>query len=225
MFKALIDLIFPCTCVGCLQPLELNERHICTHCRFELPKTNAHLEPDIKLINKFVGKVALTHCLSYLKFVRGGKVQRIMHDIKYNGNEECGEMIGRWYGAELRESNFQHNFDLVIPVPLHKSRLESRGYNQADCIAKGLAESLGLAYNTTILKREKKTDTQIRKSRIERYRNMEDVFVVTNSTLLIGKHIVIVDDTLTTGATLESCAVALTQAGVKQLSIIAMASA
>lgn len=225
MFQSFLDLIFPRICAGCSYPLQLNEAHLCTDCRFDLPKTNSHIEPDRKLINKFAGKVNLEYSLAYLKFVKGGKVQKIMHEIKYKDNQELGEMLGRMYGAELREKGFSEHFDLILPVPLHKKRLIVRGYNQSDSLAKGLAESLRIEWKDNILKRGIETQSQVAKSRLERYKNMQDVFLVENFEGLQDRKIVIVDDTLTTGATLESCVLALNDAGAKNVSIIAMAVA
>jgi ComF family protein len=224
IFQSFIDLIFPRICAGCQQPLQLNEELLCTDCRFDLPKTNSHLEVDKKLVNKFAGKVKLEHSLAYLKFVKGGKVQRIMHEIKYKDNQELGEMLGRMYGSELREIGFSTQFDVILPVPLHKKRLIIRGYNQSDCLAKGLAESLGIEWRDDVLKRGIETETQVAKSRLERYENMQDVFYVENFEGLEDKRIVVLDDTLTTGATLESCVLALNDAGAKNVSVIAMAT-
>lgn len=225
MFQSFLDLIFPRICAGCQHPLQLNEEHICTDCRFDLPKTNSHIEIDKKLVNKFAGKINLEHSLAYLKFVKGGKVQKIMHEVKYKGNQELGEMLGRWYGADLREKGYSEQFDLILPVPLHKKRLIVRGYNQSDSLAKGLAESLRIEWRDNILKRGIETESQVAKSRLERYKNMQDVFFVENFEGMQDRKIVIVDDTLTTGATLESCVLALNDAGVKTVSIIAMATA
>jgi ComF family protein len=225
MFQSFIDLIFPRICAGCQQPLLLNEEHICTNCRFELPKTNSHIEADRKLANKFAGKVNIEHSLAYLKFVKGGKVQKIMHEIKYGGNQELGEMLGTMYGAELREKGYSEHFDLVLPVPLHKNRLIIREYNQSDCLSKGLAESLKIEWRNDVLKRGIETESQVSKSRLERYKNMQDVFFVENFEGLQSRKIVIVDDTLTTGATLESCVLALNDVGIKNVSILAFATA
>jgi ComF family protein len=224
MFQSFIDLIFPRICAGCQQPLLLNEEHICTNCRFELPKTNSHIEADRKLANKFAGKVNIEHSLAYLKFIKGGKVQKIMHDIKYGGNQELGEMLGRMYGAELREKGYSEHFDLVLPVPLHKNRLIIREYNQSDCLSKGLAESLKIEWRNDVLKRGIETESQVSKSRLERYKNMQDVFFVENFEGLQSRKIVIVDDTLTTGATLESCVLALQDVGINKISILAFAT-
>ncbi|MBC7407763.1 MAG: ComF family protein [Arcicella sp.] len=224
MFQSFIDLIFPRICAGCQQPLQLNELQICIDCRFELPFTNSHLQADEKLNNRFIGKVTLTHALSYLKFVKGGKVQSIMHELKYKGNQEVGEMLGRMYGYDLKENGFCNEFDLILPVPLHTNRLINRGYNQSDSLAKGLSESLNLEWRNDVLKRGSETTSQINKSRLERYENMKNVFFVDKPEGLSEKRIVIVDDTLTTGATLESCVVALNNVGVKNVSIIAIAA-
>jgi ComF family protein len=224
MFQSFIDLIFPRICAGCQQPLLLNEEHICTNCRFELPKTNSHIEADRKLANKFAGKVNIEHSLAYLKFIKGGKVQKIMHDIKYGGNQELGELLGRMYGAELREKGYSEHFDLVLPVPLHKNRLIIREYNQSDCLSKGLAESLKIEWRNDVLKRGIETESQVSKSRLERYKNMQDVFFVENFEGLQSRKIVIVDDTLTTGATLESCVLALQDVGINKISILAFAT-
>lgn len=148
-----------------------------------------------------------------------------MHELKYKGNQEVGEMLGRWYGAELRESGFADVFDLIIPVPLHQKRLMVRGYNQSDCFAKGLAESLNIEWRNDILVRETETSSQVNKSRLERYQNMDKVFTVKNPELLKDKKIVVVDDTLTTGATLESCVLSLQEFEIKDISILTLAMA
>jgi ComF family protein len=210
--------------VGCQQPLQHKEDQICTNCRFELPFTNSHTRVDEKLIKRFVGKVKLEHSLAYLKFVKGGKVQRIMHELKYKGNQEVGELLGRMYGSDLKENGFSGEFDLILPVPLHTNRLIIRGYNQSDSLAKGLSGSLKVEWRNDILKRGIETETQVSKSRLERYENMKDVFFVDKPHGLSEKKIVIVDDTLTTGATIESCVLALNDVGVRNVSIIAFAA-
>lgn len=224
MFSSFIDLIFPRNCSACLAPLQLNEELICTHCRFDLPRTNLHLEKENPLAQKFFGETQLKHTLSYLKFVKGGKVQRLMHELKYKGNQEVGEMLGRWYGAELRESGLGDAFDLIIPVPLHQKRLLIRGYNQSDCFAKGLSESLNIEWRNDVLIRVKETSSQVNKSRLERYENMDKVFMVKNSVILENRSIVVVDDTLTTGATLESCVLSLQEFDIKDISILTLAT-
>jgi ComF family protein len=148
-----------------------------------------------------------------------------MHELKYKGNREVGELLGRMYGAELKQNGFSDKFDLILTVPLHKKRLIIREYNQSDCIAKGLSESMDIEWRGDVLKRGIETETQINKSRLERYENMQDVFFVDKPEGLSERKIVLVDDTLTTGATLESCVLALNDVGAKNVSIITMAMA
>lgn len=224
MFQSFIDLIFPRICAGCQQPLQHKEEQICINCRFDLPLTNSHLQVDEKLNKRFMGKVEVEYSLAYLKFVKGGKVQRMMHELKYKGNIEVGELLGRMYGSELKENGFCDKFDMILPVPLHANRLIVRGYNQSDSLAKGLSESLQIEWRNDVLKRGISTETQINKSRLERYENMKDVFFVDKPEGLSEKKIVVVDDTLTTGATLESCVLALNDVGIKNVSIIAFAA-
>ncbi len=224
MFQSFIDLIFPRICAGCQQPLQHKEKLICTDCRFELPFTNSHLQEDEKLNKRFMGKVKLEHSLAYLKFVKGGKVQRMMHELKYKGNIEVGELLGKMYGSDLKENGFSDKFDVILPVPLHSNRLIIRGYNQSDSLAKGLSESLGVEWRNDILKRGISAESQINKSRLERYENMKDVFFVDKPEEILDKKVVIVDDTLTTGATLESCVLALNDVGVNNVSVIAFAA-
>jgi ComF family protein len=223
MLKAFLDLVFPRVCNACNTPLISGEDLICTNCRFTLPTTDSHLETLPELTNKFIGKVNLKHTLAFLKFVKGGKVQKLMHKIKYGGKQEVGELLGKMYGAELKANGFSDEFDMIIPVPLHQKRLSSRGYNQSDCLAKGLSEGLGIEWSADILKRGKITESQVRKSKVERFENVQDVFFVEKPEEIMGKRIVVIDDTLTTGATLEACVLALIEAQAKEVSIIAMA--
>lgn len=225
MFSSFLNLLFPRTCAGCSQTLQENETLICTNCRFVLPKTDSHLQPDEKIINRFAGKVYLKYAFAYLKFVKGGRTQKLMHALKYKGKQEVGVLLGEWYGAELKLSGYEEAFDLLIPVPLHKSRLQSRGYNQAACFAQGLATGLGIAMNEVTLVRNHQTATQIHKSRLERFENMQAVFEVKDAEAVRDKHIVLVDDTLTTGATIEACALALLEAKPASVSVITAAVA
>lgn len=225
MLHSFLNLLFPRTCTGCHQPLQLNEALICTDCRFELPKTDSHIYPDEKIMNRFAGKVFLKHVFSYLKFVKGGRTQQLMHALKYKGKQEVGVLLGQWYGAELKQLGYDKEFDLLIPIPLHKSRLQNRGYNQAACFAQGLAVGLEITMNEGVLVRNHQTDTQIHKSRYERFENMQGVFELKDISVVRDKHLVLVDDTLTTGATIEACALVLLEAKPASISVITAAVA
>ncbi len=174
---------------------------------------------------KFQGKVAVSYALSYLSFTKEGTAQKLVHQIKYKGQKEAGEQIGYWYGEELKTTfPLITDADFVVGVPLHRSRLQQRGYNQADWIGKGLADGLGIPFSDDVLVRNRYAGSQTRRSRLERYKNVNAVFAVTTPTDVLGKHIIIADDVLTTGATIEACAQVLIDAGCRTVGVITIAA-
>ncbi|MBC7921991.1 MAG: ComF family protein [Ferruginibacter sp.] len=224
MLKDFVSIIFPEYCRACLGPLERNEPYICTTCRFSLPRTNSHLTEMTALTHRFWGRVPIWHSLAYLKFTKGGTVQQLLHQLKYNDQREIGETLGQWYGFELTEHGFAEKFDLILPVPLHASKLRKRGYNQSDCFAKGLSEGMRVAWSPDVLRRTVATPTQTKKKRLERWQNVDAVFEVTNEDFLRGKRILLVDDVVTTGATLEACAQELYRVACAAVSIATIAA-
>jgi ComF family protein len=209
----------------CEAPLIKEEAHICIHCKYTLPRTMSHMEMDNSLAKRFWGKIPLKYAWAYLKFTKQGKVQRVLHKLKYGGYQEVGEKLGRWYAAELKEGGFDKEFDLIIPVPLHISKLKKRGYNQSDTFAKGLSEEMKIEWNQKVLIKNTASDTQTKKKRLERWENVEKVFSVMDKDMITGKRILLVDDVVTTGSTLEACAQVLIDNGCKEISIAAIASA
>ncbi|WP_461064248.1 ComF family protein [Spirosoma horti] len=220
------DLLFPTLCLGCANSLGANEKILCTKCRINLPETNQHKEPnDLNILNKFAGKVPIQFLSSYLFFSKGGIVQKLIHGIKYKGQKEVAKEIAGWYGYQLRtETKLANEIDVLIGVPLHKSRFQQRGYNQADCIAEGLSEALNLPMRTDVLIRNQFKGSQTRKNRLERWDNVKTVFSVQNENEIQNKHVMLVDDVLTTGATLEACAIELLRAGCKSVSVLTLAA-
>jgi ComF family protein len=152
-------------------------------------------------------------------------VQRLLHQLKYQGQQGVGKALGQLYGAELATAGLAPAFDLIVPVPLHRRKLARRGFNQADAFAEGLAAALPCPWSATALRRTEYTDSQTRKSRTERWDNVASVFEVARRQDVAGRHILLVDDVLTTGATLEACGAALLAAGASQLSIATIACA
>lgn len=225
MLSDFVDMLFPRSCLTCRGLLEKNEELICVQCRYALPQTNFHLDEDNELARKFWGRISLRHAFAYLRFVKTGKVQVLLHHLKYHGKQEVGEVLGRWYGNDLKKSKLANEFDLVLPVPLHPSKLAKRGYNQCDSLAKGMAEGLSIAWDGNILVRQKANVSQTRKGRIERWENVEDIFRILQPEKVRGKNILLVDDVITTGATLEACGLPLQEAGCQSLSIAGLAVA
>ncbi len=167
----------------------------------------------------------LTHAFAYYHFKKGGRVQELLHQLKYKNHPEIGVKIGKVMAQELTAVEFGETYHLIVPVPLHPTRKRSRGYNQSEEFAKGLSMGLGIPYTDSFVKRSVKTQTQTRKSKLNRWRNVSEVFEMKDAAAVKGKHILLVDDVVTTGATLEACAQALLEAGCSQISIACIAMA
>lgn len=222
-----LTLIFPEFCQACERTLVAGEDLVCTHCRLKLPYTNVHLQPPElnPLAIRFYGKLPIKHVLAYLYFNRAGRTQRLLHALKYRGVQEVGELLGNWYGHTLRETGYACSFELIIPVPLHPRKRRQRGFNQSDSFAKGLASALDLPWNNQILQRTRFTSSQTHKSRPERWENVADVFRVIDGIMVQNKKLLLVDDVITTGATLEACGLTLLQAGCAEVNVCTIAAA
>ena len=210
------SLFFPNLCLGCGQPLIRGEETICSICHFHLPKTHFHNDPDNPLNKVFWGRVDLEAVASFVYFQKGGTVQHLLHQLKYKGRQEIGYRIGKWYGQELCYANIFRDVERIIPVPLHPNKLRKRGYNQSLMFAEGLVSVMHAELEDRCLYRKVDTKTQTRKSRYKRWENVENIFAVRNPEKIRGRHVLLVDDVITTGATLEACAQALLKVpGVK----------
>ncbi|WP_256010844.1 ComF family protein [Desertivirga xinjiangensis] len=218
-----VSLFFPEVCAGCGASLVSQESVLCSGCIFHLPYTNFHLDKSNRVARQFWGRVTFRQCSAYLYFSKGSKVQNLMHQLKYNNRPEVGFKLGDMYGKDLKEASGFEKPDLIIPVPLHPARQRKRGYNQSDYFAEGLSKQLACPFNNRSLKRGHFTESQTRKSRFVRYENMKDVFMVNEPELLKDKHILLVDDIITTGATIESCANALLTISNTKISIASIA--
>lgn len=225
IWRDVLDIFYPNLCSSCTVQLVGNEEVICTKCRTNLPRTQSHQQLIPALEEKFAGKVLVKNVYAFLKFEKGGGVQRMLHQLKYGNRPEVGNLLGQLYGHELLQAGVNQSFDWVIPIPLHPRKLAQRGYNQSDQFAAGLSESLGVPWSKEILKREKFTATQTHKSRIERFENVSGIFEVVQPEKVAGQRIALVDDIVTTGSTLESAIIELLQNGAKEVSVITIAAA
>lgn len=189
-----------------------------------MPKSYYHLQQDNPFYLKFRGRLPVRHVMTLYKFVKESRVQQVLHALKYKQQPELGEMLGRVYGHDLEKADFKKAFDLIVPVPLHASRRRIRGYNQSEEFGKGLSEILGVPCDDTYMMRKAPTETQTHKTKLSRWENVEKIFQVINPAPIAEKRVLLVDDVVTTGATLEACGRALLGAGCSELSIACIAA-
>ncbi|MBB6111353.1 ComF family protein [Mucilaginibacter lappiensis] len=220
-----VSLLFPELCPACQVSLVANEYIICSDCRYNLPYTNFHLQADNIVAQQFYGKLKVEAAYALYYFTKGGKIQNLMHHFKYKGMQRIGNLLGNMAGIQLAENPIFNTVDLIIPVPLHKKRMRERGYNQSTRFAEGLAEKLPAIVEDDNLQRSVATATQTHKSRFARFENMQDVFMIKHPERLIDKHILLVDDIVTTGSTLEACGIELLKIPGLKLSIATIAYA
>ncbi len=223
MIRDFVSLFFPKVCLTCSGPLERGSDQLCVNCVGDLPKTGNHIIEIPEFDQRFSGVIKYESILVYLLFQKKGVVQKILHELKYNDRPEIGQLLGRWYGVELKESGFE--FDLIIPIPLHPSKLKKRGYNQSEFFASGIAQVMETRLLPEGLVRTKATTTQTKKSRLERWDNVSGLFECSDASLIKGNRILLVDDVLTTGSTLIAAGEPLWKAGISSLSFGVIAAA
>jgi ComF family protein len=218
-----VGLFFPDYCAGCGKLLLKQEQSICLYCILKLPRTHMHDEIDNYVERLFWGRTNVVSATAFLRMPRHGVVHRLIHELKYRDNEQVGEYLGNLFAQDLSTSERMSDFDVVIPVPLHPAKERWRGYNQSYSIAKGLAQGLNVTAEADVLLRHSHTESQTRKSRYSRWQNVHGLFGVTQNNKLEHRHVLLVDDVITTGATLEACANALLAVKGVRVSIAALA--
>lgn len=219
------ELFFPTLCVTCGDRLISQENFLCLNCWLDLPVTNFHLNNENKVAQLFWGRVEIENATAFFSYKKGSRYQELIHFIKYKGLKELGFETGRKFGQILLNSKGFKTVDLVIPIPLHPVKEKQRGFNQSDWIAKGIAEGLQKPISTDNLFRKTHTTTQTKKNRFERWKNVEDIFDLKDPDNFSNKHILLVDDVVTTGSTLEACAFRILKTKNTKVSIATLAFA
>lgn len=220
-----VRLFFPRRCVVCGGSLGEGEEGICMKCNIEMPRTNYHLRRDNPVEYLFWGKMPLERATAYFSYHKGSDFRHILHLLKYEDRKDLGEIMGRFMAAELSAAGFFEGVDVIVPVPLHVRKLRKRGYNQSECIARGISAVTGIPIDVASVVRVKHTETQTRKSSYERWENVDGIFCLNAADAFAGKHILIVDDVLTTGATTTACADAFEGVEGLRVSVLTLAVA
>lgn len=223
LFKDIFDLFFPAICLTCKNQLQPNESHICTFCRHDLPLTNFTSKPDNPIEKLFQGRSLIQDATALFFFHKKGKVQELIHQLKYRNRQEIGEFLGYWLGEDIKLSNRFNSIDYIVPVPIHPKKLKKRGYNQLSTFGKALSKSNPSLYVENNLIKIDSTETQTRKSKNERWINVQNHFKLQDPVCFENSHVLLIDDVITTGATLEACANQLLKCKNITISIAVMA--
>lgn len=221
----LLNLFFPTICLLCREPLIDGEKHICLHCLCDLPHTGYYDLENNPVAQLFFGKIPIVNATALFHYEKGGHVRQLIHALKYHDNRELGIKLGHMFALEYQKTSLFNQVDLLIPVPLHPKKLKQRGYNQSELIARGIGEISNLPVNTTVLGRNKKTETQTNKQVYDRWSNVQHVFSIADYELLQHKHILLVDDVITTGSTIGACAETLSSIPGIRISLLSIAIA
>lgn len=221
----IVNLFFPRICQACGNALAPADEEICLSCLYLLPYTDFHQITDNPMAQSLWGRVPVEGAASFLYFHKGTRVQHMIHRFKYKRRHQIGTFLGRIYGFELLKHSPYNTVDMIIPVPLFRKKQLKRGYNQSEILAKGLSIALGVPVETNILFRTMESASQTRKTRAERWDNVKEIFKVIHPEQLEGKHILLVDDVLTTGATIEACAATLLKDSNVRISVVTIAYA
>ncbi|MFO7938546.1 MAG: ComF family protein [Bacteroidales bacterium] len=220
--EGLLALIFPEACLVCGNKLVSQEKYLCTTCLTDIPRTRFHNDPENIIQQIFWGRVPLKYATSFFYFTKGSRYQKLMHSFKYSQKKEIGLVLGQLLGAELRQY-WEDLPDCIVPVPLHPKKMRKRGYNQSEWIALGLSRTLKVPVETGILIRTVANPTQTRKGRFDRWKNVASIFAIQQQRP--NSHILLVDDVITTGATLEACAQTLLSMEHTTVSVASLAYA
>ena len=219
-FKSILGIIFPRLCILCNADTPNEGQDFCTDCLINMPHTNHFRKKENLAAQRILGRVDFVDAASVLNFYNYSDVRWMIHRLKYEGRKDIGFILGQMAGKKMKGSTFFNDIDIIVPIPLHAHRRTKRGYNQAAFFGKGISEITGIAMREDVIVKSKHTKSQTRMSRIERVKNVLDSFSLVDKPGIGGRHILIVDDVLTTGATVEACALALSEAPKIKISIV-----
>jgi ComF family protein len=220
-----VSLLFPRLCYGCGNHLMRNEKIICTECFVVIPRTGYQNITDNPVAQLLWGRCRIEKAAAFSFYNKGSRMRKLIHNMKYKGVQEVGTELGRIYGHSLKSSGFTDGIDLIIPVPLHPSKMRKRGFNQSEIISEGISDATGIPVDKTSLVRSSESGTQTKRSRYERWINVEGIFTLSDTEALKGKHVMLIDDVITTGSTIESCANELLRTEDIKISVAALAFA
>ena len=225
LISDLLDIIFPRSCAVCGKSLSGSEKDICVNCLIDLPLIPAYI-PGNPIEKLFYGVLSVERAASYIYYAKESPYNNLIHRMKYSDRPEIGERMAATAAKELLERGFFEGVDIIIPLPLSRKKKSQRGYNQCDYISRGISKVTGIAIDSKSVIRHKANETQTHKQREERWKNVENIFSIATTAPLNGKHILLVDDVLTTGATLTSCGRAILHAAPDaKISIFTLACA
>lgn len=220
--KEFSNLFFPNSCVVCGKKLLTTEEGVCLNCIYKLPRTNNFRERDNAAEILMAGRFPFERIASFCVYSKNGTMAPLIHQLKYRGGKEIGVLLGKLYGKDLIGSDFLKSVDYIVPVPLHRKKLKKRGYNQAEMIAKGLSEATSIPLNTGNLVRAIHNPTQTKRTKTQRWENVKNIFDVKEPQYLKNKHILLVDDVITTGSTIEACSIALQKCNNIKISVVTL---
>ena len=224
-FNSFTQLLFPNLCICCKGYLSNQERLICDMCNYNLPLYEFNSLKDNDLRKKFWGTLPIQECLAYLSFKQNNEVQKVMHELKYNGNKEICFAMGLTLGRLILSFDKLDDIDFIIPIPLHKKREDQRGFNQAEVIANGVSNIIKAPVLNNVVVRVINNKSQTNRNRLDRSINTDNIFKVMDLKPLEGKHILLLDDVITTGATMISCGNSLLRVKDLKLSVAGLAVA
>jgi ComF family protein len=224
-FDSFLHLLYPSACAGCGNDAIRSGQVLCFDCVEQLPFTGFHRFRDNPVSKIFTGRLHLHFATSFLYFTKESMMQRLLHGLKYKGRKEIGTYLGKMMGLTLSNNEYLGRVQGLIPLPLFKAREQKRGYNQAEVICRGMAEEMKVPVLTNFIRRKSNTLSQTKKNRAERWENMKSGFTIVDHTQVLNKHFLLVDDVITTGATLEACGSELLKAPGAKLSIASLAYA